>query len=74
MGGGIQAEVWSGSRGLRDAEADVEGFVRLVQERDSYAGRRHLGFGRDDCLNRFYRGFRGSGVKGVQCWVMSTGG
>ena len=33
MGRGIQAEIWSGSRRLRDAKADVEGFVRLVQER-----------------------------------------
>jgi len=32
VGRGIQAEVWVGSRGLRNAEADVEGFVRLVQE------------------------------------------
>ena len=32
MGGGLQAEVWVGSRGLRDTEADAEGFVRLVQE------------------------------------------
>lgn len=38
MGRGIQAEVWFGSRGLRDAGADLEGFVRLVQERYSNAG------------------------------------
>lgn len=43
MGGGIQAEVWSRSRGLRDAEADAEGFVRLVQERYTNAGGGDLG-------------------------------
>ena len=43
MGRGIQAEVWSGSCRLRDAKADVEGFVRLVQERYSDAGGGDLG-------------------------------
>ena len=43
MGGGIQAEVWFGSRGLRDAKADVEGFVQLVQERYTNTGGGDLG-------------------------------
>ena len=38
MGRGIQAEIWSGSCRLRDAEADAEGLVRMVQERYSNAG------------------------------------
>jgi hypothetical protein len=45
MGRGVQAEVWFGSRGLRDTEADLEGFVRLVQEGYSNAGRANLEVG-----------------------------
>ena len=46
MGGGIQAEIWSGSCRLRDAKADVEAFVRLVQERypNEGGGDLELGF------------------------------
>ena len=38
MGRGVQAAVWFGSRGLRNAKADVEGFVRMVQERYTNEG------------------------------------
>lgn len=44
MGRGIQAEVWPGSRRLRDAKADVEGLVRLVQERYTNERGGDLGF------------------------------
>ena len=43
MGGGVQAAVWFGSCRLRDAKADVEGFVRMVQERYTNEGRGDLG-------------------------------
>ena len=43
MGRGVQAEIWSGSRGLRDAEADAEGLVRMVQERYTNTGGGDLG-------------------------------
>ena len=58
MGGGVQAEVWSGSRGLLDAEADAEGFVRLVQERYTNTGGGDLETG--------FKGVKGFGVKEVQ--------
>ena len=45
MGRGVQAAVWFGSRGLRNAKADVEGFVRMVQERYTNEGRGDLKLG-----------------------------
>jgi len=45
VGRGVQAEIWSGSCRLRDAKADVEGFVRLVQERYTNEGRGDLELG-----------------------------
>ena len=53
MGRGIQAEIWSGSRRLRDAKADVEGFVRLVQERYTNEGGGDLELG--------FKGIKGLG-------------
>ena len=60
MGRGLQAEVWAGSCGLRDAKADAEGFVRMVQERYTNAGGGDLGEGL-----KGVKGFGGSGVKEV---------
>ena len=53
MGGGIQAEVWFGSCRLRDAKADEEGFVRLVQERYTNEGGGDLELG--------FKGIKGLG-------------